>query len=189
MSVLDRSAPALMSVFQGQAALLIQAPVETVYAYLADFQRHPEWAQNLSKVTPTSTRPTEVGATFRCEEGPPPVPLGTRLKMMAHFMAGVFSGAKTYSEAKITALELNRRIAWQAGIPKGDGFLSFAEWEFSLEAHAGATRVTQRFRYAPPDPQGQRMIGAAGAAGLERACTVSLTRLKRRLELSSASGA
>ena len=189
MSVLDRSAPVLMRVFQGQAAIFIQAPVETVYAYLVDFQRHPEWAQNLGKVTPTSTGSTEVGATFRCEEGPPPVPLGTKLKMMAHFMSGVFSGAKTYSEAKITALEMNQRIAWQAWIPKGDDFLSFAEWEFSLEAQAGATRVTQRFRYAPPDPRGQRMIGAAGAAALERACAVSLARLKRRLEFSSANAA
>jgi uncharacterized membrane protein len=174
-----------MSEFKGQSSVTIQAPVEKVYTYLADFRRHPEWAQNLSKVTQTSSGPIGIGTTFKTEEGPPPVALGQKLKMMLHFMSGVLSGAKTYSEAKITALEPNRRIAWQAGVPKGDGYLSFAEWEFSLEPQGNATHLTQHFRYAPPDPRGQRMIGAAGVEGLERAVGVSLAQLKRRLEQPS----
>lgn len=174
-----------MSEFKGQTSITIQAPVEKVYAYLADFRRHPEWVKNVSKVTQTTSGPIEVGTTFKTEEGPPPVPLGMRLRMMAHFMSGVFSGAKTYSEARITALEANRRIAWQGGVPKGDRYMSFAEWEFILDSQNGATHLTQRFRYAPPDPTGQRMIGVAGAQGLERACAVSLAQLKRRLEQSS----
>jgi uncharacterized protein YndB with AHSA1/START domain len=174
-----------MNEFKGQTSITIQAPVEKVYAYLVDFQRHPEWAQNLSKVTQISSGPIGAGTTFKTQEGPPPVPLGKKLKMMAHFMSGVFSGAKTYSEAKITALEANRRIAWQAGVPKGESYLSFAEWEFIFEPQYKATRLTQRFRYAPPDSAGQRMIGVAGVEGLERACAVSLAQLKRRLEQSS----
>lgn len=174
-----------MSEFKGQTSITIQAPVEKVYAYLADFRRHPEWVNNVSKVTPTTSGPIGVGTLFKTEEGPPPVPLGKKLRMLAHFMSGVFSGAKTYSEAKITALEANRRIAWQGSIPKGDSYLSFAEWEFILDPQGEATHLTQRFRYAPPDPKGQRMIGVAGAEGLERACAVSLAQLKRRLEQSS----
>lgn len=174
-----------MSEFKGQTSITIQAPVEKVYAYLADFRRHPEWALNVSKVTQISSGPFGVGTTFKTEEGPPPVPLGKKLRMMAHFMSGVFNGAKTYSEAKITALEANRRIAWQGGVPKGESYMSFAEWEFILAPQGGATHLTQRFRYAPPDPAGQRMIGVAGAAGLERACAVSLAQLKRRLEQSA----
>lgn len=171
--------------FKGQTSVTIQAPTEKVYAYLLDFQNHPEWVQNLSKVTKLSPGNVEVGTVFRAEEGPPPVPLGTKLKMMVHFMSGVFSGAKTYSEAKITALEANRRITWEAGVPKGNSFLSFAYWEFIFEPQNGATRLTQHFRYTPPDPNGQRMIGAAGTEGLERACAVNLGRLKQHLERSS----
>lgn len=171
-----------MSEFAGETSITIQAPAERVYAYLADFTRHPEWVKNVSKVTPLTPGPITAGVTFRCEEGPPPVPLGTQLRMMVHYMSGVISGARTYSEARITALVENRRIAWQAWVPKGDGHLSFAEWEFILDPRGGTTHLTQRFRYAPPDPRGQRMIGAAGAAGLERACAVSLAQLKRRLE-------
>lgn len=171
--------------FKGQTSISIQVPIERVYAYLVDFQNHPEWAQNLNKVTKRSPGTIAVGTVFRTEEGPPPVPLGTRLKMMVHFMSGVFSGAKTYSEAKITALETNRRIAWEAGIPKGDHFLSFAEWEFILVPQGNFTQLTQHFRYAPSDSSGQRMIGAAGTEGLTRACSVNLERLKIHLEQSS----
>ena len=171
--------------FKGQTSIFIKVPIEKVYSYLVDFQRHTEWAQNLNKVTKLSPGPIDVGTVFKTEEGPPPVPLWTRLKMMVHFLSGVVSGAKMYSEAKITALETNRRITWQAGIPKGDNLLSFAEWEFTLEPEGNSTRLTQHFRYAPPDPQGQRMIGAAGTDGITRACTVNLERLKLRLEQSS----
>lgn len=175
----------MMKEYTGKSSIEIAATPHALYEYLKDFTRHPEWAQNLSKVTKLSPGPIDVGTMFRTEEGPPPVPLGTKLKMMVHFMSGVFSGAKTYSEAKITALETNRRIAWQAGIPKGDGFLNFAEWEFILESQGNSTRLIQHFRYAPPDPQGQRMIGAAGTDGITRACAVNLERLKLRLEQSA----
>jgi uncharacterized membrane protein len=173
--------------FKGKTSITIQAPVEQVYTYLVDFQRHTEWVQNISKVTKLSSGTIDVGTVFRTEEGPPPVPLGTRLKMMVHFMSGVFSGAKTYSEATITGLETNHRIAWEAGVPKGNGkgYLSFAEWEFILEPQGNSTRLTQQFRYAPPDPKGQRMIGAAGADGLTRACALNLERLKLCLEEQS----
>jgi uncharacterized membrane protein len=36
-----------MPEYKGQSAITIQAPVDRVYAYLADFRRHPEWVKNL----------------------------------------------------------------------------------------------------------------------------------------------
>jgi hypothetical protein len=105
--------------------------------------------------------------------------------MMASFMQGIFGGAKPYSEAKITALESPRRIAWQAGIPKGDGFFNFAEWEFALEPQGNATHLTQRFHWKPQNPTAERMVAAAGVEGLEHAVAVNLARLKRRLEVSA----
>jgi hypothetical protein len=174
-----------VSEFKGQTSIVINASPEATYQYLVDFRRHPEWAQNLSKVIQTSRGPIGVGTTFKTQEGPPPVTLGQKLRMMRYFILGVLSGAKTFSEAKITVLEPPRRIAWQAGVPKGVGYLSFAEWEFHLEPQGADTHLTQRFRYTPSDPIGQRMVGAVGVEGIERACAISLMQLKRHLEQSN----
>ncbi len=167
-----------------EESLTIQAPVEQVYAYLADFPHHPEWVKNVSKITPLTSQAQGVGATFKCEEGPPPVTFGQTLGMMRHFIAGLLGGMKPYSVAKITALEPHRRIAWEAGIPKGQGYFNFAEWEFVLEPQGSSTQLTQRFHWKPQNPTAERMVGAAGSAGLERAVAVSLAQLKRRLEQS-----
>jgi hypothetical protein len=105
--------------------------------------------------------------------------------MMVPFVLGLLGGAKPYSEAKITALESPDRIARQAGIPKGDGFFNFAEWEFVLEDQGNATHLTQRFNWKPQTPTAERMVSAAGVEGLEDAVTVNLTRLKHRLEVSA----
>lgn len=174
-----------MTEFKGQTSVIIQAPVEKVYAYLVDFRRHPEWAQNLTRVTQLSSGPIGIGTLFKTEEGPPPVPSGTKLKMMFHFIRGLISGAKPFSEAKITALEPNHRIAWQAGIPKGEGFFNFAAWEFVLEPNHTSTHVIQRFHWKPQNPTAEQMVGAAGVQGLESACAISLAHLKRQLEQTS----
>jgi uncharacterized protein YndB with AHSA1/START domain len=177
-----------MNDFKGQAVIVIQAPPEVVYDYLVDFPRHAEWAQNIGKVTQVTPGPIEVGTTFKTEEGPPPVALGAKVKMVVYFMCGLLSGAKPYSEARITALEPRCRIAWQAGVPKGDGFFNFAEWEFVLAPRGSGTEVTQRFHWKPQSRTAERMVGAAGPDGLARAVGVSLAALKRRLETAASNG-
>jgi uncharacterized membrane protein len=173
-----------MREYEGKAIITIQAPIEHVYAYLADFRRHPEWVKNLSKVTQVTSGPIAVGTVFKTQEGPPPVKMEQKLKMMLPFVQGILGGAKTYSEATITAMEPYECIAWQAGIPKGEGFFNFAEWEFLLEEHNNSTHLTQCFHWKPQNPTAERMVSAAGVEGLEEAVTVNLTRLKRRLEES-----
>ena len=172
-----------MSEYKGQSSITIQVPIDRVYAYLADFRRHPEWAENLSKVTQVTPGPIAVGTVFKTQEGVPPVRLGQKVKMMVPFMLGVLGGAKPYSEAKITVLESPDHIAWQAGIPKGDGLFNLAEWEFVLEAQGDATHLTQGFHWKPQNPTAERMVSAAGVEGLENAVAINLTRLKRRLEV------
>lgn len=175
-----------MNEISGQISILINAPVSEVYTYLLDFSRHPEWVKNLQRVQPESSGPIQVGTTFQTQEGPPPVTLRQKLPMMFHFLTGVLSGAKTYSRAEITGLEPNRRIAWKAGVPKGDGYFNLAHWEVLLEPKGQATCLTQRFVYQPQNNVSRRMIAAAGASGLEKACAVSLEQLKQRLERRSA---
>jgi uncharacterized membrane protein len=171
--------------YQGQSTITIQAPIDRVYAYLADFRRHPEWAKNLRKVTQVTPGSIAVGTVFKTQEGAPPVRMGQKVKMMVPFTLGILGGAKPYSEAKITALESPGRIAWQAGIPKGAGFFNVAEWEFVLEAQGNATHLTERFHWKPQNPTAERMVSAAGVKGLENAVAVNLTRLRRRLEVSA----
>ena len=175
-----------MTETKGETSILIEAPAQVIYNYLLDFTKHPEWSRNLSRVWQVSDGPVEVGTIFHAQEGPPPVPLFKKLKMMVFFMAGVASGAKTYSQAEITGLEPGRRIAWKGGVPKGEHYFNLAHWEFILEPQGQVTRLTQRFQYLPQTPTANRMVGAAGPGGIEKACAVSLAQLKTVLEQQTA---
>lgn len=175
-----------METIQGETELGIRAPSAALYAYLLDFTRHPEWASNLSRVRQITPGPIGVGTVFRTQEGPPPGPLLTRLRMMRHFIGGLLRGAKPYSRAEITALEPDRRIVWRACVPRGEGYFNLAEWEFILQPQGEATRLIQRFCYRPQTTGAARMIGTAGVDGLTRACAVNLARLKTIAEQSLA---
>jgi hypothetical protein len=167
---------------RGETSVVVQAQAQAVYDYLLDFTRHSEWVDNLSKVSQVSQGPIGVGTVFRAQEGPPPVSLMKKLRMMVYFIAGLTGGAKPYSQAEITGLEPGRRIAWRAGVPKGAGYFNLAEWELVLEPQAQGTRIIQRFHYIPQTPTAERMVGAVSAADLEKACAASLERLKKVLE-------
>jgi hypothetical protein len=150
-----------MNEISGETTITLQVPNNVVYDYLLDFTHHPEWVQNLSRATKVTDGPIGVGTTFKTQEGPPPVSTRQKLKMMVYFIRGVVSGAKSYSMTEITALEPGRRIAWTAGIPKGDGHFNAADWEFVLEPLGQYTHLTQRFTYRPQEPAAPPNIGAA----------------------------
>jgi uncharacterized membrane protein len=164
----------------GDVSITIDAPASAVYAYLADFTRHPEWSRNLYRVTKVSDGPTVVGTTFRTSEGAPPVGRLKQLKMMFFVVVGIILGAKPYSEAELVALEPNRRIAWKARFPRRGGTFNQAYWWVELEEQGGATHVTQRFRYSPQTWAARRMVGTA--ATIETGCAANLASLKARLE-------
>jgi len=172
----------MMETIQGETEQIINVPSAALYSYLLDFTRHPEWASNLSKVSQVTPGPIGVGTIFRTQEGPPPVPLLNKLRMMRHFVAGLLSGAKPYSQAEITALEPGQRIAWRAGVPRGTGYFNLAEWEFLLQPQAEATLLIQRFCYKPQASAAARMVGAAGPGGIARACALNMAHLKRIAE-------
>jgi hypothetical protein len=168
----------IMETIQGETEQVINVRSATLYVYLLDFPRHPEWASNLSRVSQVTPGPIGVGTVFRTQEGPPPGPLLTKVRMMRHFIGGLLRGAKPYSQAEITALEPGERIAWRAGVPRGEGYFNLAEWEFLFQPQGEATRLIQRFCYKPQTPGALRMVAAAGAEGITRACAINLTRLK-----------
>jgi hypothetical protein len=167
-----------METIQGETELLIRVSEMALYTYLLDFPRHPEWSSNLSKVSQITPGPIGVGTRFRTQEGPPPVPLLAKVRMMRHFIGGLLRGAKPYSQAEITALEPGQRIAWRAGVPRGAGYFNLAEWEFLLQPQGAGTKLIQRFCYRPQTSGAARMIATAGVDGITRACAVNLARLK-----------
>jgi uncharacterized protein YndB with AHSA1/START domain len=174
----------------GEVAIEIDAPPQTLYDYLLDFTRHPEWARNLSRVTPLTPAPIGVGSRFKTMEGAPPAPLGRTVRAMAHLVRGMLGGAKGYSVAEITALEPGRRLAWTGTLPSRQGEFQHADWEIVLEPHGGGTRRTQRFRYCPQTPDARQMLAALGdAPGICAGVLVSLRQLKQRLEAPAARGA
>ncbi len=168
--------------YSGETSIYIAVAPHVLYEYLQDFTRHPEWSSNLARVEKISDDAVGVGARFKTSEGAPPVPPFVKLNMMRGFIRGVLSGAKAYSIAEITALEQNKRIAWHAVIPFGDGFFNRAEWELVFEPRGNGTQLTQRFHYMPQTRAAEQMIGAAGEHGITQACAVNLERLKRVVE-------
>lgn len=180
--VQDQAGQTAITQVRGETSVIIQAQPQKVYDYLVEFTRHPEWVTNVSKVTKVTSGPVGVGTIFHTQESAPPVPFLRKLNMMRYFIAGLMAGTKPYSEAEITALEPGQRIAWQAGLRKGEGWFNRAEWEFVIQPQGQGTRLTQRFRYLPQTPTAANMVSAAGEGGLEQACAVSLNRLKNILE-------
>ena len=167
----------------GEAVVLIQAPADIVYDYMADFTRHSEWNKNIYKVWQTTKGLISVGSRFKAMEGAPPASLGKQMRAMVQVMAGMLQGAKAFSEAEITALEPHQRIAWVGIFPKNIGEFNRAEWDVELEPVGNATRVVQRFRYLPQTPAARQMLAVLGDAdGIAQACTINLNQLKQRLE-------
>jgi uncharacterized membrane protein len=175
--------------YKGQAVITIDAPIQTVYDYFADFTRHPEWVKNLSKVQQTTSGPLAVGTRFRAEEGVPPVSLGRTLKAMLFFIRGLIGGAKPFSEAEITALEPGRRIAWTGKVTGKAGDFNRSEWEIVLEPIGNSTRLTQNFRYLPQTEAAHKMLMALGEAdGIRQASLTNLAQLKNKLEQATQPG-
>jgi uncharacterized protein YndB with AHSA1/START domain len=169
--------------YKGEAVVIIDAPFQTVYDYLADFTRHPDWVKNLSKVQKTTGGPIGVGTRFRADEGVPPASLGRTLKAMLSFMRGMSGGAKSYSEAEITALEPGRRITWTGKVAGKTSDFNRSKWEVVLEPMGSQTRLTQHFHYMPQTEAAHQMLLALGETeGIRQACLTNLKQLKNRLE-------
>lgn len=120
--------------WQSEASVEINAPIEVVYERLSDFERHSDFSNGLAKVEKISDGPVGVGTQFRASETVP-------------------SRFSSYSE--ITALEAPRRIAWKAWVPR----IMRTEWEYILApAAAGRTRLLQRTRFDGASLPGSLML-------------------------------
>lgn len=140
-----------------EAAIDIAAPVETVYEYLADFWRHPQWSTGLEEVVPMGNGPTAVGMEFQATEEVP-----------MHFT----------SHTRITTLEPGRRIAWESW----DGRTFKVKWAFELSGRNDSTHLIQRAHVEPTSLMGRILLAAMRKRQIPRENAQSLARIKAKLE-------
>jgi uncharacterized membrane protein len=128
-----------------QGSVEVNAPAERVYAYLAEFPKHCEWAQTLERMELRKNGDSNgVGAVYRTyekqafqDDRPPRGPMPAK----------AFNGV---TECEVTELRPNSRIAWKAHpLPIGMGI--HAEMAFDLTPlDGGRTRVTQAIAMHQP---------------------------------------
>lgn len=96
-----------------------------IYAYLADFPQHVDWAHTylaVETLTPSSTR---LGSRFRVREKQ-----DLRSDKLPYTTIADREGLEYVSEIEVTALEPHRRIAWRSEVEEQP---FSAHWEFLLE--------------------------------------------------------
>lgn len=101
-----------------EESIVINRPIEEVFAFVANFENHPKWESNFQKVKLLASIPTGVGTTYQCE-----------LKL---------PGQTAMSKFEITEYEVNKKIAFEAeaaGPAKPNG-------SFLFEAVPGGTKTT-----------------------------------------------
>lgn len=119
--------------------VLIAAPREQVYAYLADFPRHAEWAQSvvqLALVRPGDER--GVGAVYRTAERQ-----GWQADRRPY--QPLARGVPGDTMCEVTALVPGRQLAWRSWAPV-PGVRHEGHFAVELETVATGTRLTQRIQ-------------------------------------------
>lgn len=125
-------------------SIQINRPVEQVYAYLADFPRHAEWAQTVERLEKVKEGDHNgVGAEYLTHE---------RQAMQTDRKPGepLTKGMKAKTICAVRALEPNQRIAWHSRLTMLQS--TYADWELRLEADGnGGTWLTQtgHFHFSP----------------------------------------
>lgn len=151
----------------------VRSPVERVFEYLTDVERHVEWSGQLSfgleKITKLTEGPLAVGSRFRS------------LGKMSH-RAGV------EDNSTVTELELNRRLAWET-ISDGAGQQNTFRWAYTLEpiGDATSTRITytlleRRFDPKPPQMWFPPTLWLIDRKVFGREMEAALNRIKEALE-------
>lgn len=171
-----------MAELRGERSIVIQASPQEVYEYVSDFPRHAEWNHQPTEIKKISDGPITVGTVFRTKERPPDNAPWIIRKLMLPLMWKIVR-YKGYTEAEITAMETNRRLAWKASAPvHGGGYWLKAEYEILLEANDGVTEVTQRYRYMPQHRLSENITSESAAEQISLEVDANLVTLKHILE-------
>ncbi len=99
---------------------LVDAPVDKVFTYLADFTRHPEWAAHRLKIEPTSQGPVGIGSTFAS--------------------SGHQMGRENENKVVVTEFVANEKLVFEA-----EGQQGRFRHSFEVQPANGGARLTKRF--------------------------------------------
>lgn len=130
---------------QWKGQVQIRRPVSHVFAYLADFRRHVEWAQTLVKVEQVRGGDSQgVGAVYLAYE---------RQALQADRRPGeaLMRGLEAKTQSTITEIVPDQRIVWKAHTLPKTGM--YATWWFELAATPdGGTMLSQGTYFHQPSP-------------------------------------
>jgi len=135
----------------------IAAPIDVVYDYLADFQRHREWSTGVGELEQLTPGAIGEGTEFKASETVP---------------------VKFISYSRITVLDRPRRIAWQSW----DNRTFRVQWEFDLSAMDGGTHLVQTAQFSPTSVLGTIMLNVMRKRQIPWENRQSLKRIKDLLE-------
>jgi len=135
----------------------IAAPRETVFAYVSDFARHPEWSGH--------------GLTMQVSPGPPAV--GTTFSTEAHQL-GKQSDAGT-----VTELVSGRRVVFETSGKAG----TVRHW-FDVQDADGGSTVSKGMEFVKPSLQA-RLASPGIRLNAPRMLAKDLAKIKARLESST----
>lgn len=140
------------------SSIVIDAPVDAVYSYISDFSKHVDWNHQLEKMVSITEGPPTVGSQYRTYEGMARnVTFSGNISFKVMGLIGkVLFGSADYTEAEITAMEENQRVAWKARLPSKKGDLMRYNWELRLEPDGHSTRVIQ---HGEPNPPSESPLG------------------------------
>ncbi|MCB9079662.1 MAG: SRPBCC family protein [Anaerolineaceae bacterium] len=168
---------------QWQDTIQINRPVAQVYAYLADFPRHVEWAQTLARME--QVRPGhngEQGAQYRTYE---------KQAMQTDRQPGqkLTKGLPAVTLCTVDQVEPNQRIVWHAhSVPK----LLHNKLVFDFAADGnGGTLLTQRMDFhipAIPTLMFQLMFGRNLPQKAAAQAEAGLRNIKTIMEQSDRAG-
>lgn len=143
----------------------VSRPAGDIYAYLADFTWHTEWAHTYLSVEALDPGPSRVGSRFRVREKQ-----DLRWDKLACTTIADREGPEYTTEIEVTALDSDERIAWRSespGGPFGPEFGSFAgQWELVLAPVGEAvTTLRMRGRLSGPERAMEKVITDLQARG------------------------
>jgi uncharacterized membrane protein len=151
---------------RAETPLDIGRPAHAVYAYLADFERHVEWAHTYLSVDPLSERPLRVGSRLIIHEKQ-----DLRWDKRPRSTIADRPGPEYTTLVEVTALESRQRIRWNTRCRGGPLESVSGAWEFVLEPVDDAI-TTVRFRATLLGPR--EVLSAYGADLLRRGYPVDI---------------
>ena len=169
-----------------EASTEIKAPIERVYAYVADFPRHIEWNARPEAMKALTEGPAAVGSIYATRESMPEN-MAFREKLMFKLMMPRMmkkAGSDGLTHAEITALDESRLVAWKAHMPsKNKGDLMRISWDLELEPTDSGTRITQRCTIDPPAGSPfAKMVNDGMVKNTREGCEANLATLKAMME-------